>query len=97
MTSPPLYRTASHTQGLGLLLMALALSCAACGQSREVLTAFRTEQQAQTHCPNDAVVWVNPQSGGYHLKGSALYGGAEGGRYACRGDAERVRMREMAN
>src|ERR1700739_3646338 len=32
-------------------LLALALSCAACGGSSTVLTAIRTEQQAQEHCP----------------------------------------------
>ena len=35
--------------GSGLIVLALALSCAACGGSPAVLTAFRTEQQAQEH------------------------------------------------
>jgi hypothetical protein len=59
--------------------------------------AFRTEQHAQEHCPNDTVVRVDPQSGSYHLKGRASYAGADGGRYACRGDAEGVGMREIPN
>ena len=83
--------------GSGLVVLALALSCAACARSPAVLTAFRTEQQAQEHCPSDAVVWVDPQSGGYHLKGAAAYGRADVGRYACRGEAEGAGMREMAN
>jgi hypothetical protein len=62
-----------------------------------VLTAFRNEQQAQEHCPSDAVVWVDPQSGTYYLKGGASYGRAGAGRYACRGEAERAGMREKAN
>ena len=41
-----------------LTLVALSLTCAACGGSPTVLTAFRTEQQAQEHCPEDIVVWV---------------------------------------
>jgi hypothetical protein len=45
----------------GLVLIAVALSCAACGESPTVLTAFRTEEQAQTHCPKDIVVWLAPQ------------------------------------
>ena len=49
--------------------MALALSCAACGRSPTVLTVYRTEEQAQTHCPKDAVVWLDAQSGLYYLKG----------------------------
>jgi hypothetical protein len=80
-----------------LMIIVAVLSCAACGQSSEVLTAFRTEQQAQEHCPNDAVVWVDPQRAGYHLKGRALYARSDAGRYACRGEAERAGMREMPN
>src|SRR5467141_3827004 len=37
--------------GPGLVLITLVLSCAACGGSPTVLTAFRTEEQAQTHSP----------------------------------------------
>jgi hypothetical protein len=102
MTSLTLHRIASRggstrSQGLGLLAMSLALSCAACGQSSEVLVAFRTEQQAQEHCPKDTVVWVDPQSGSYLLKGRASYGRAGAGRYACRGEAVQAGMREIAN
>src|SRR5438552_18826879 len=50
MISSALPRVASHG-GLMRTLVALALSCAACGESPTVLTAFQTEQQAQTHCP----------------------------------------------
>jgi hypothetical protein len=54
--------------GPGLVLITLALSCAACGGSPAVLTAFRTEEQAQTHCPKDIVVWLDPQSGVYYFR-----------------------------
>jgi hypothetical protein len=74
--------------------MALVLCWAGCGHSPTTLTAFRTEQQAQEHCPSDAVVWVDPQSGAYYLKKSASYGHAGAGRYGCRGEAEDVGMRE---
>ena len=62
-----------------------------------VLTAFRTEQQAQEHCPKDTIVWLDPQSGAYYLKRSPSYGQAGAGRYACRGEAKDAGMREMAN
>jgi hypothetical protein len=67
-------RVASHGRlkgilGSELVMVALALSCAACGQSPAVPSAFRTQQQAQQHCPSDAVVWVDPQSSTYQLKG----------------------------
>jgi hypothetical protein len=82
---------------LGLLAIALALSCTACSHSPMVLTAFRTEQQAQEHCPSDAVVWVDPQSGTYYLKGSASYGHAGTGRYACRSEAQGAGLQEVAH
>jgi hypothetical protein len=83
--------------GLGLLAVVLALGCAECTRSLSTLIAFRTEQQAQEHCPNDAVVWVDPQSGTYYLKTSASYGRVGVGRYACRGEAEDAGMHGVAN
>ena len=86
-----------HGLGSGLIVLALALSCAACGGSPEVLTAFRTEQQAQEHCPKDTIVWLAPQSGMYQLKGHGSYGLSGAGRYACRDEAERAGMHAVAN
>jgi len=83
--------------GTGLLSIALALSCAACGGSPPVLTALRTEQQAQEHCPKDTIVWLDPQSGMYQLKGHGSYGLSGAGRYACRSEAEGAGMHAMAN
>jgi hypothetical protein len=77
---------------------ALALSCAACGQSAPaVLIAFRTEAQAQAHCPKDTVVWIDPQSAIYYLKGQGAYGSSLAGRYACRGEADSTGMHEVPN
>jgi hypothetical protein len=87
----------TRSLGSGLIVLALALSCTACGGSPAVLTAFRTEQQAQEHCPSDTVVWLDPQSGAYYLKRSPPYGQAGAGRYACRGEVKDAGMREMAN
>src|SRR4051812_12233665 len=64
----------------GLLAVTLALYCAGCGTSRVVLSAFRTEQQAQEHCPRDTVVWLDPQSGLFELKGHGSYGISGTGR-----------------
>ena len=100
MNGSTLGRIASHSSsrrsgGLGRSLRFLRL--AACRQAPEVLVAFRTEQQAQEHCPNDTVVWVDPQSGGYHLKTRPSYGHTGTGRYACRAEAELAGMHEMSN
>jgi hypothetical protein len=62
-----------------------------------VLTAFRTEQQAQEHCPKDTVVWLDPQSGMFELKGHRSHGVFGAGRFACRGEAERSGMRAVTN
>jgi hypothetical protein len=83
--------------GSGLIALALALSCAACGGSPAVLTAFRTELQAHEHCPKDTIVWLDPQSGMYQLKGHGSYGLSGAGRYACRDEAERAGMHAVAN
>ncbi|MGH2478043.1 MAG: hypothetical protein ACRED7_12345 [Stellaceae bacterium] len=44
---------------------------------------FPTEQQAQQHCPNDTVVWLNTKTGVYHIKGSRWYGATKDGAYVC--------------
>jgi hypothetical protein len=55
---------------------------------------FQSEQSAQQHCPQDAVVWVNTKTGVYHLKGERWYGATNSGAYVCRkeADAEGDRM-----
>jgi ribosomal protein L37E len=73
-------------------LVVLTVSCAACGHSSNVLTAFRSEEQAQSHCPKDTVVWLDPQSGIYYFKGEGPYGSSNAGRYACRGEADSAGM-----
>jgi hypothetical protein len=80
-----------------IVMMALALSCTACSRSPTVLTAFRTEAQAQTHCPGDTVVWLDPQGAVYYLKGHESYGHSDAGRYACRDEADRAGMHGMPN
>jgi hypothetical protein len=80
MAGLTLHRIASRSLDLGLVAMALAASCAASGLSREVLVASGLNSRRKSIAQNDIVVWVDPQSGGYHLKGRALYGGADGER-----------------
>jgi hypothetical protein len=83
--------------GSGLLVLALALSSAACGGSPPVLTAFRTEQQ------RNSITQAIPSSGWTHRvapitsRGSPSYGQAGEGRYPCDDEAKDAGMREMAN
>ena len=96
-SSLPRAMTSCATWARVFVLAALALSCAACGDAPTVLTAFRTEEQAQTHCPKDIVVWLDPQSGLYYLKGHGSYGRSNAGRYACRTEADAAGMHGMPN
>ena len=51
------------------------------------LTPFRTEVQAQRHCPGDTVVWLDFAKGKYYSKGQQLYGRGLNGSYVCREEA----------
>jgi hypothetical protein len=48
---------------------------------------FQGEQEAQKHCPQDTVVWVNTKTGVYHFKGQRWYGNTIEGAYECRTEA----------
>lgn len=74
-------------------LLALAL-LGACAHSPPVIMAFRTEQQAQQHCPDDTIVWLDSSTGNYFLKGSGSYG-RNAGRYACRSEADSAGMHQL--
>jgi len=58
---------------------------------------FTTEQQAQQHCPNDVVVWLNLPTGIYHLKGERWYGRTNSGAYVCEKEADAAGDRETRN
>src|SRR5579872_1762790 len=51
------------------------------------LALFTTEDEAQRHCPNDTVVWLNTRTGIYHLKGERWYGRTKHGAYVCKKEA----------
>ena len=51
------------------------------------LTPFRSQDQAQRHCPGDAVVWLDFSKGKYYSKGQQLYGRGLNGSYVCREEA----------
>jgi hypothetical protein len=74
---------------------AVALASASCGHPPPLLVAFRTEQQAQQHCPGDTVVWLDIENAAYYLKGHGSYGGTATGRYACQGEADAAGLHEI--
>jgi hypothetical protein len=61
------------------------------------LTLFRSEEQAQKHCPQDTVVWLNLPSGIYHFKGQRWYGNTNNGAYVCEQEADQAGDRATRN
>jgi hypothetical protein len=65
------------------LLAALMLSPAARAEPYTG-TLYATEQLAQTACEGSAVVWVDPTTGRFAVKGNGWYGIGRNDAYACR-------------
>jgi hypothetical protein len=57
------------------------------------LTPFRYEAQAQRHCPDDAIVWLDFRREVYYLKGQRRYGEGMTGSFVCREEARSSRYR----
>jgi len=73
-----------------LLPHALSLAAVLAGAATAAalpLTPFRTQEQAQRHCPGDTVVWLDFAKGKYYSKGQQLYGRGLNGSYVCREEA----------
>jgi hypothetical protein len=63
----------------------------------EAAQRFKTEAEAQRHCPKDTVVWVNTRTGVYHFKGERWYGATKTGCYECRKEADEEGDRPTRN
>lgn len=61
------------------------------------LDQFQSEQQAQKHCPNDTVAWLNLPTGIFHFKGQRWYGRTKNGAYVCEQEAENEGDRATRN
>ena len=81
---------AAITVGLTAALVNSGYISQAIGQ---ILTPFRYEAQAQRHCPDDAVVWLDFRREVYYLKGQKRYGEAMTGSFVCRDEARSSRYR----
>jgi hypothetical protein len=58
---------------------------------------FQTEIQAQQHCPDDTVVWLNLHSGVYHFKGQRYYANTKSGAFVCEKEADAAGDRRTEN
>ena len=71
----------SHALGLlAALIVASWMTDVAAGP----LTIFRYEDQAQRHCPDDAVVWLDFGRGIYYSSGQKRYARGSTGSFVCR-------------
>jgi hypothetical protein len=66
-----------------LLEVVLALVLVATDAKAQVLTPFRYEDQAQRHCPADAVVWLDFKKRKYYSSSQKLYGSGVHGSFVC--------------
>jgi hypothetical protein len=51
------------------------------------LSLFRTEEQAQQHCPKHAVVWLDFHTQRYDVHGQRRYGQGRTAIFVCRKEA----------
>ena len=58
---------------------------------------FQTELEAQRHCPQDTVVWVNTKTGVYHFRGQRWYANTTEGAFECRAEANAEGSRATRN
>lgn len=73
-----------YTGVISATLLALVL-CLAENEPARALTLFRYESQAQRHCPEDTVVWLDLEKRRYYTKGQKRYATGYSGSFACRG------------
>jgi hypothetical protein len=57
------------------------------------LTVFRYEAQAQRHCPDDTVVWLDFRKEIYYFKHQKPYAQGSTGSFVCRKEARRGHFR----
>lgn len=73
----------SYSHATAFMIVA---SCASSAMAQS-LTPFRYESQAQRHCPEDTIVWLDFGNGRYYLKGQKRYASGYTGSFVCRDEA----------
>ena len=75
-----------------LALAAIAVLTASEARA-QTLTPFRYEEQAQRHCPDDSVVWLDFRKRRYYAHGQKLYGRGFDGSFVCLQEARSSQYR----
>jgi hypothetical protein len=76
-----------HRALLPAVVLFSALTFVAFGAAAQPLTPFRYEAQAQRHCPNDTVVWLDFRRETYYVKRQKQYGRGSTGSFVCLNEA----------
>lgn len=69
------------------LLTVLIVADGATNAAATPLTPYRYEAQAQRHCPDDTVVWLDFRKGIYYFKRQTRYARGSTGSFVCRDEA----------
>jgi hypothetical protein len=69
------------------LLTALIVAGGATNAAATPLTPYRYEAQAQRHCPDDTVVWLDFRKGIYYFKRQTRFAQGSTGSFVCRHEA----------
>jgi hypothetical protein len=69
------------------LLTALVVAAGTTSAIATPLTPFRYEAQAQRHCPDDTVVWLDFHKGIYYSRSQSRYAQGSTGSFVCRDEA----------
>lgn len=70
-----------------VLLSALFVAGGATHAAATPLSPFRYEAQAQRHCPDDTVVWLDFRKRIYYFKRQTRYAQGSTGSFVCRAEA----------
>jgi hypothetical protein len=74
-------------------LVAALVATSDASQASAQLSVFQTETQAQQHCPNDTVVWLDLHKRIYYIKGQRLFAQGRTGLFVCQKEASASRYR----
>jgi hypothetical protein len=80
-----------------LLVALLLLGHAPDAVAAQLPALFTTEQEAQQHCPQDVIVWLNLPTGIYHFKCQRWYGRTKSGAFVCEKEADQAGDRATRN
>ena len=69
------------------LLTVVAVAAGVTNAAATPLTPYRYEAQAQRHCPDDTVVWLDFRKGIYYAKRHSRYAQGSTGSFVCRQEA----------